>query len=133
MSQFSTASQELETSKGTVRCRRHGDGPGPAVVFLRGFLAPPDAWTPVVEELAGRHRCVTVDWPFGAHGRPLRAGADLSPPAVAEAATEVLDLLDEPSAVLVGNDSGGVVARLVAAARPDRLAELGGGFLADVR
>ncbi|QKG24556.1 alpha/beta hydrolase family protein [Actinomadura verrucosospora] len=94
------------------------------MVFLQGFLAGPDVWTPVVSELAGRHRCITVDWPFGAHTLPMRADADLSPPGVAELVVEVLDLLGESSAVLVGNDSGGAIAQLVTAAHPDRVAAL---------
>ncbi|WP_433463673.1 alpha/beta fold hydrolase [Spirillospora sp. CA-128828] len=125
MSQFSTVGhEELETSRGTIRFRRHGDGPGPAVVFLQGFLAGPDVWSEVIDGLAGSHRCVTVDWPFGAHRGPMRADADLSPPGLAELVVEVLDGLDERRAVLVGNDSGGVVAQLVAAARPERVAAL---------
>lgn len=125
MSQFPTYGQDaVETSRGTIHYRRSGDGPGPAVLFLQGFLAGPDVWDPVVTGLAGRHRCITVDWPFGAHRQPMRADADLSPPGLAELVIEVLDRLDEPLAVLVGNDTGGVMAQLVTAARPDRVAAL---------
>lgn len=94
------------------------------MLFLQGFLAGPDVWAPVVAGLAARHRCITVDWPFGAHRQPMRADADLSPPGLAELVIEVLDRLDEPQAVLVGNDSGGVIAQLVAAACPGRVAAL---------
>jgi pimeloyl-ACP methyl ester carboxylesterase len=114
----------LETSWGTIGYRRHGDGTGPAVLFLQGFLAGPDAWSQVVASLAGRHRCITVDWPFGAHRHPMRADANLSPPGVAELVIEVLDHLGESRAVLVGNDSGGVIAQLVTASRPDCVAAL---------
>ncbi|MFF0526245.1 alpha/beta fold hydrolase [Actinomadura nitritigenes] len=125
MSQFSTDSQiVLETSRGPLRYRRTGSGSDPAVIFLQGFLAGPDVWSPVVAELAGQHRCITVDWPFGAHRAPMRADADLSPPGVAELVVEVMDLLGESKAVLVGNDSGGVIAQLVTAAHPDRVAAL---------
>ncbi|WP_433250238.1 alpha/beta fold hydrolase [Actinomadura nitritigenes] len=125
MSQFSTDSQiVLETSRGPLRYWRTGSGSGPAVIFLQGFLAGPDVWSPVVAELTGQHRCITVDWPFGAHRAPMRADADLSPPGVAELVVEVMDLLGESKAVLVGNDSGGVIAQLVTAAHPDRVAAL---------
>jgi pimeloyl-ACP methyl ester carboxylesterase len=124
MSQFSTDGQTLETSRGPLRLWRTGAGSGPAVLFLQGFLAGPDVWSPVVAELAGRHRCITADWPFGAHRLPMRADADLSPPGVAELVVEVLDLLGERDAVLVGNDSGGVIAQLVTAAHPGRVAAL---------
>ncbi|MGI5328323.1 alpha/beta fold hydrolase [Actinomadura nitritigenes] len=114
----------METSRGPLRYWRTGSGSGPAVIFLQGFLAGPDVWSPVVAELAGQHRCVTVDWPFGAHRAPMRADADLSPPGVAELVVEVMDLLGESKAVLVGNDSGGVIAQLVTAAHPGRVAAL---------
>jgi pimeloyl-ACP methyl ester carboxylesterase len=121
-----TGSQhELCTSFGPVRCWDHGpEAGGPPLVFLQGFLAGPDAWSDVVATLAPARRCVTVDWPFGAHSQPLTPGADVSPPGVARLAVEVLDGLGLPRAVLVGNDSGGVIAQLVAASHPERVASL---------
>ncbi|MGC1285376.1 MAG: alpha/beta hydrolase [Streptosporangiaceae bacterium] len=126
MSQFTTEGQHtLETSYGPVRYWDHGPGTGgPPLVFLQGFLAAPEVWSDVVAELTGQHRCITVDWPFGAHFQPLAPDADLSPPGVARLAIEVLDRLEVPSAVLVGNDSGGVIAQLVASAHPGRVSAL---------
>jgi hypothetical protein len=63
-------------------------------------------------------RCPHSGFSFGAHRQPLAPEADLSPPGVARLAIEVLDRLEVPSAVLVGNDSGGVIAQLVASAHP---------------
>src|SRR4029450_3687962 len=86
--------QTLQTSFGAVGCRDEGAaGGGPPLVFLQGFLAGPDVWSGVVGELAGMFRCVTVDWPFGAHREGMRGDADLSPPGLARLAVEVLDLL----------------------------------------
>jgi pimeloyl-ACP methyl ester carboxylesterase len=115
----------LETSSGPIRYWDQGPDTGaPPLIFLQGFLAGPDVWSDVVDVLALQHRCITVDWPFGAHRQPMAAHADLSPPGVARLAVEILDRLGLVTAVLVGNDSGGVIAQLVVAAHPDRVAAL---------
>jgi pimeloyl-ACP methyl ester carboxylesterase len=112
----------MATSFGQVRVWEHGPPDGkPPVVFLQGFLAGPDAWTETLAGLVARHRCITVDWPFGAHSRPLRADADISPPGIARLVIEVLDILGIEAAILVGNDSGGVIAQLVVASEPLRV------------
>ncbi|MBK1786609.1 alpha/beta fold hydrolase [Prauserella cavernicola] len=92
-------------------------------MFLQGLLARPAVWADVTTALAGR-RCITADWPFGAHQQPMRAEAELSPPAIARLVTEVLDSLGVEQAVLVGNDSGGAIAQLVTAAEPGRVTAL---------
>jgi pimeloyl-ACP methyl ester carboxylesterase len=123
MSQSTTGRQgTLHTSFGPLGYR--DDGPtdaGPPLVFLQGFLAGPDVWSALVGELVGTFRCVTVDWPFGAHRQGMHDDADLSPPGIARLTVEVLDCLDIPHAVLVGNDSGGVIVQLVLASRPERV------------
>jgi pimeloyl-ACP methyl ester carboxylesterase len=94
------------------------------LVFLQGFMAGPDAWADTITGLAAERRCITVDWPFGAHLQPLRPDADTSPPGVARLVVEVLDRLGIERAVLIGNDSGGVIAQLVVASAPQRVAAL---------
>jgi pimeloyl-ACP methyl ester carboxylesterase len=94
------------------------------LVFLQGFLAGPDAWTDTINTLATNRRCITVDWPFGAHRQPLNDDADTSPPAVARLVVDVLDGLGIERAILIGNDSGGVIAQLVVASDPQRVAGL---------
>src|SRR5262245_5626766 len=119
---MSSRTNVIETSFGRIRVREHGpsDGRTP-VVFLQGFLARPDAWTDTLRGLVTAHRCITVDWPFGAHSQPLQTEADLSPPGVARLVIEVLDVLGIERATLVGNDSGGVIAQLVVASDPMRV------------
>lgn len=97
---------------------------GSPLVFLQGILAGPAVWAGVTAILAERRRCITIDWPFGAHRRPMLRDADLSPPGLARLMVEVLDGLGVTRAVLVGNDSGGVVSQLVVAAKPARVAGL---------
>lgn len=127
MSQLSSSSRTevVETRCGDIRVSQRGPAHDTKpLVFLQGFLAGPDAWTETIDRLAGEHRCVTVDWPFGAHGHPLRPESDASPPGIARLAVDVLDGLGIEQAVLVGNDSGGVIAQLLVESHPQRVAGL---------
>ncbi len=111
-----TGLAHLETTIGSIRYWDKGrDDARPRLLFLQGLLTGPNAWDGVVATLGERHRCITVDWPFGAHSEPMRSGANLSPPRLARLVMEVLDALALSTAVLIGNDSGGVVAQLVLA------------------
>jgi pimeloyl-ACP methyl ester carboxylesterase len=115
--------QTLDTSFGSIRYWEAGADTGrPPLVFLQGLLSGADVWAEVVGHLGTSRRCVCVDWPFGAHAEPLDSNADLSPPGIARLAIEVMDGLGLGRAVLVGNDSGGVIAQLVLATNPDRVA-----------
>jgi pimeloyl-ACP methyl ester carboxylesterase len=127
MSQLSSDSRirVVETRCGEIRVWERGpvDDTKP-LVFLQGFLAGPDAWTDTIDRLTGERRCITVDWPFGAHGHPLRPESDTSPPGIARLAVEVLDGLGIGQAIVVGNDSGGVIAQLLVESHPQRVAGL---------
>jgi pimeloyl-ACP methyl ester carboxylesterase len=127
MSQLSSGSRTrvVETRSGEIRVWERGpaDDTTP-LVFLQGFLAGPDAWTDTIDRLARLRRCITVDWPFGAHARPLLPQSDTSPPGIARLAVEVLDGLGIERAILVGNDSGGVIAQLLLESHPQRVAGL---------
>lgn len=78
----------------------------------------------VVPLLAGRYRCICVDWPLGSHPVPMSSDADLSPPGIAQLVGEVLDVLDLHDVTLVGNDSGGAYSQIAAADHPARIARL---------
>ena len=85
----------------------------PVAVFVHGFLVNSALWDPVAEKLAADGiRCILPDWPLGAHRRPVNPDAGLSPVAVAEAITSLLDALDLHGAVLVGSDTGGGLCQL---------------------
>ena len=71
--------------------------------------------------LAHRFRCIFPTLPMGADRLPADEDADLSPGGLARAVIELLDHLDLDDVTLVGNDSGGAIAQLVAAERPERL------------
>ena len=69
-------------------------------------------------------RCITPTFPLGSHERPMRPDADLTPPGLARVAVDVLDALGIERATIVGNDTGGAIAQIVAARYPDRVSRL---------
>lgn len=102
---------------GSARLARDAIGAGPTVVFVHAGVADRRSWAAQVMCLACTHRCVTYDRRgFGA----TRCDPD-------EPFSHVEDLLavmgDEP-AILVGNSQGGRIAIDCALAEPERVAGL---------
>jgi pimeloyl-ACP methyl ester carboxylesterase len=102
----------IELSAGTIDYHDTG-GRGPVVVLLHGLLMNGSLWDAVLPGLAG-YRCVLPTLPLGAHRRPMRTDADLTLPGIARLVAELLDRLDLRDVLLVGNDTGGAIAQLVA-------------------
>jgi pimeloyl-ACP methyl ester carboxylesterase len=109
-------------SAGVLRYRDTGSGP--PLVFLHGFLQDGRIWGPMADRLGGEFRCVVPDLPLGAHRTALRPGADVSIEGVARLVADFLEALDLRDVTLVGNDTGGAVAQIVAARHSTRLARL---------
>jgi pimeloyl-ACP methyl ester carboxylesterase len=107
---------------GTVHYR--DAGAGQPLVFLHGLLQDGRVWNEVVDRLAGQFRCVVPDLPLGAHRTAMTPGADLSVAGVAAVVAGLIERLALRDVTLVGNDTGGAVAQLVVAERPDLLARL---------
>ncbi len=107
-----------QTHLGAVEYRDAGHGP--VVVFLHLVLAEASHWDRVLPFMAG-HRCVFPTLPMGAHRLPANHDADLSPAGLARAVADLLEHLDLHDVTLVGNDSGGAIAQVVAATHPERL------------
>ena len=105
---------------GGRRIRAHVTGDGPPLVFAHGALVNANLWRKVVPRLDGFTR-VTLDLPLGSHLDPMPAGADLSPPALADLIADALDALELDDVTLVGNDTGGALTQLVATSRPERV------------
>lgn len=92
-------------------------GRGEPLVFLHGITGNRHLWGPVVERLADRYRCVTVD--LVAHGDSPRSGpADLF--GQVGAITGLLAELELERPVLVGHSFGGIIATFTATAHPVR-------------
>jgi pimeloyl-ACP methyl ester carboxylesterase len=115
----------IDISAGTIHYEATGPENGRPVVFVHGYMMDSQLWRQVALRLADRSlRCIAPTWPLGAHPEPLRAGADRTITGVAGMVAEVLAALDLEDVVLVGNDTGGVVAQLVAVHHPERLGAL---------
>ncbi|MDX2971312.1 alpha/beta hydrolase [Kribbella solani] len=101
-----------------------GDGGGEPIVFLHGALCNGGIWRGVIPELAGDYRCIAPDLPKGSHLFPMHADADLTPPGMVRLVVGFLDALGLDRVIVVGNDSGGAIAQMLAAAYPDRIGRL---------
>jgi pimeloyl-ACP methyl ester carboxylesterase len=99
-------------------------GSGPAVVFIHGLLVNGKLWRKVTPELSGSARCIVPDLPLGSHEIPLKPDADLSVDGVAQLVADLLEALDLRDVTIVGNDSGGAIAQVVAARYSERVGRL---------
>ena len=99
-------------------------GTGPTLVFLHLVLAAGDHWDELSTALSDRYRCIAPTLPMGAHRLPAHADADLTPTGLAAAVAELLENLDVNDATLIGNDTGGAIAQIVAADHGERVARL---------
>jgi pimeloyl-ACP methyl ester carboxylesterase len=98
-------------------------GNGPPAVFIHGVFLNADLWHHQLEGLADLRRCLAVD--LLAHGGSVYLGAeDLTMSLQADMIVAFLDALDLDTVDLVGNDSGGAVAQLVATRIPGRIRTL---------
>jgi pimeloyl-ACP methyl ester carboxylesterase len=113
---------DITLPDGTIRYTDVGDGR--PVVFLHGLLVDGAVWRKVVALLDGEVRCVVPDLPLGSHRIAMNADADLTPHGVAALVGEFLDALDLHDVNLVGNDTGGGIAQLVALDHGDRVCRL---------
>jgi pimeloyl-ACP methyl ester carboxylesterase len=101
----------------------HDAGSGVPIVFLYGYLMGASLWNFVIQLLEGEFRCLTPELPFGAHSTAMRPDADLTTAGVGRLVADFLEALDL-QVILVGNDSGGAIAQVVAARHPQRLGGL---------
>src|SRR5947208_26342 len=116
------ARREVRTPEWTLRYYDRGEGD--RVVFLHGLGVSPLIWRKVVPELAESHRCVLPALPLGSHEIAMPRDADLSPPGIAALVDAFLHELDLRDVTLVGNDTGGAIAQLVATRHPERIGRL---------
>lgn len=116
------------TRAGQVHHTDRGDGP--PVVLLHANLHDHHDYDLVAAALAGRYRVIAVDWP--GHGRSDHPEPPADAFGLAGTLADLVDRLDLPPAVYVGNSVGGYAAARLAIDRPDRVAGLvlvnAGGF-----
>jgi hypothetical protein len=112
-------------STGTIHYQKSGPADGRPLVFIHGYAMGSSLWQPLTERLAARGlSCVAPTWPLGAHTEPMRPDAELTMEGIAATVGELLDALELENVVLVGNDTGGAIAQIVATTTPDRLGAL---------
>jgi pimeloyl-ACP methyl ester carboxylesterase len=102
----------------------HEAGSGPPIVFLHGYLMGANLWGPVVHLLNDEFRCIGPELPLGAHPTPMAPDADLTTAGLGRLVADFLQALDLHQVILVGNDSGGAIAQVVAARHPQCLGGL---------
>ena len=98
-------------------------GDGPAALFVHGIGTSSLLWRHVIAPLVGERRCVALDLPLHG-GTPVAPGQEFSLRAFATFVDDVRDALGLADVDLVGNDTGGAVAQIVAARRPGRCRSL---------
>ncbi len=96
----------------------HDDiGEGDDIVFLHGITNDRSSWTPVVERLAERFRCVNVDL-AGHGGSPRTGGYDVFSQAASVGEFLSAAGLDRP--LVVGHSYGAFIATLLGTMAPVR-------------
>jgi pimeloyl-ACP methyl ester carboxylesterase len=108
---------------GTASIRWRRAGTGPAVVFLHGFPLSGETWDGVTARLRRSFTCWTLDL-VGLGGSHGTSDADYSSPGQARAFQAALRSLGVDAYALVGNDTGGWIARELALVDAPRVTHL---------
>jgi pimeloyl-ACP methyl ester carboxylesterase len=121
----SPTKEKVTLNAGTIHYEKSGPADGRPVVFVHGFAMGASLWRPLAERLAARGlQCIAPTWPLGAQTEPMRESAQLTMEGIAAIVGELLEALELTDVVLVGNDTGGAVAQIVATSHGDRLGSL---------
>lgn len=107
----------------TARVRWRRIGAGPDLVFLPGFPLSGETWDDVASRLADRFRCTAFDL-IGLGGSTSTDPEDFSSPGQARILRQAIADLGIRSYALVGNDTGGWIARELALLDADRVTQL---------
>lgn len=98
-------------------------GSGPHALFVHGVPLNGFHWRHVLDQVADLRRCIALDL-LGLGYSEVSPEQDLSFAAQAEMIVQCLDALAIDRVDLVGNDSGGAIAQIVAARFPERVRTL---------
>ncbi len=112
-------------STGTIHYEESGPVGGRPIVFVHGYAMGASLWAALSGRLSEwNFRCLVPTWPLGAHTEPMDASADMTMEGLAAMVDEFLGALELNDVVLVGNDTGGAIAQIVATTTPARLGGL---------
>src|SRR5215211_4143094 len=98
-------------------------GSGSAALFVHGVPLNGFHWRHVMDQLNGLRRCIAPDL-LGLGYTEINPDQDVSFAAQARMIIEFMDALGINQVDLVGNDSGGAIAQIVAARHPERVRTL---------
>jgi len=111
------------TTVGSASVHWRCEGRGPAVVLLHGFPLSGSTWAPVVSRLRDRFTCYMPDL-IGLGESRSTADGDYSSPGQARAFRGWLSQIGVDAYALVGNDTGGWIARELALIDGPRVSHL---------
>lgn len=115
----------VELNAGTIHYETSGPTTGRPVVFVHGYAMGSSLWGPLRQRLGARGlQCIAPTWPLGAQTQAVGDGDNLTMEGVAAMVAELLETLRLENVVLVGNDTGGAIAQIVATSCSDRLGAL---------
>lgn len=117
------AAIEGTTRVGEASVHWRRDGSGPAIVLLHGFPLSGRTWDKVVLDLRDRFTCYTPDL-IGLGQSHSTAEEDYASQGQAQALRGMLSALGVVSYALVGNDTGGWIARELALVDRQRVSRL---------
>jgi pimeloyl-ACP methyl ester carboxylesterase len=110
---------------GTIHYEEAGPADARPVVFVHGYAMGASLWRELSDRLSSRGlHCIAPTWPLGAQPEAMQPDADVTMGGVAAMIPELLESLELEEVVLVGNDTGGALAQIVAGKYPERLAAL---------
>jgi len=116
-----TNTRNVQTPSGRIAYTEQGSGP--VALFVHGVLLNKHLWRHQLAHLSDIRRCIAVD--LLAHGdTEIAADQDVSVTANAQMLGQFLDALNVEQVDLVGNDSGGGIAQILAALSPQRVRTL---------
>ena len=111
---------QLDIGSSQLGYRKVGNGPD--IVFVHGWPLHRETWRNVVAHLPD-YTCHMIDLP-GSGTSIAAASTTISLRNHVDAVVAAVDVLDLDKVVLVGHDSGGMIARFVAHKLPDRVSAL---------
>jgi pimeloyl-ACP methyl ester carboxylesterase len=122
--------RDVRTRAGAVTVRVTGEGP--PLVLLHSVAHDHHDWDGVVPTLSKFCQTIAVDWPGHGGSEMWRPPSSASARGMCEALVDVIDALNFPTALFMGNSVGGTASVRLAALRPERVRGLvlvdSGGF-----
>ena len=109
--------RQIDTVLGAVRVQVSGTGP--AMVCWPSLLMNGEMWRTQAEHFSARYRVVLIDSP--GHGESEALTQHFTMEDCAHCLRQILDALDMPDCVLLGNSWGGMMGGVFAALYPERI------------